>query len=96
MPVSGLRRQVAALALAAVGEHGFALGGGNALLANGVISRPTQDAGLFTGQERGVQAAAGFVEAALRGAGFDPSGRTRRPGWPASSPAWARGWPSGS
>ena len=70
MPVSGLRRQVAALALAAVGEHGFALGGGNALLADGVISRPTQDAGLFTGQERGVQAAAGFVEAALRGAGF--------------------------
>ena len=48
------------------------LGGGNALLAHGVISRPTQDAGLFTGQEHGVQAAAGFVEAALRGAGFRP------------------------
>ena len=63
-----------------MGEHGFALGGGNALLAHGVISRPTQDAGLFTGQEHGVQAAAGFVEAALRGAGFEtraagPGGR---------------------
>jgi len=72
MPASGLHRQIAALALAAAGEHGFALGGGNALLAHGVISRPTQDAGLFTGQEHGVQAAAGFVEAALRGAGFRP------------------------
>ena len=58
MPVSGLHRQIAALALAAAGEHGFALGG-NALLAHGVISRPTQDAGLFTGQEHSVQAAAG-------------------------------------
>jgi hypothetical protein len=71
MPVSGLHRQIAALALAAAGEPGFALGGGNAL-ACGVISRPTQDAGLFTGQEHGVQAAAGAVEAALRGAGFRP------------------------
>jgi hypothetical protein len=66
MPVSGLHRQVATLALAAAGEHGFALGGGSALLARGVISRPAQDAGLFTGREHGVQAAAGFVEAAPR------------------------------
>jgi hypothetical protein len=41
MPVSDLHRQVAAVALAAAREHGFALGGGNALLAHGVISRPT-------------------------------------------------------
>jgi hypothetical protein len=33
MPVSDLHRQIAALALAAAREHGFALGGGNALLA---------------------------------------------------------------
>jgi hypothetical protein len=33
MPVSDLHRQIAALALAAAGEHGFVLGGGNALLA---------------------------------------------------------------
>lgn len=46
MPVSGLHRQVAAVALAAAAEHGFALGGGNALLAP-VISRPTQDVDLF-------------------------------------------------
>ena len=65
MPVSDLHRQVAAVALAAARDHhGFALGGGNALLAHGVISRPTQDADLFTGQEHRVQAAADVVEAA--------------------------------
>jgi Nucleotidyl transferase AbiEii toxin, Type IV TA system len=70
MPVSDLHRRVAAVALAAAAGHGFALGGGNALLAHGVISRPTQDVDLFTDQEHGVQAAAGAVDAALRGAGF--------------------------
>lgn len=70
MPVSDLHRQVAAVALAAAAEHGFALGGGNALLAHGVISRPTQDVDLFTDQEHGVAAAADAVGAALRGAGF--------------------------
>jgi hypothetical protein len=35
MQVSDLHRRIAALALAAAGEHGFALGGGNALLAHG-------------------------------------------------------------
>jgi hypothetical protein len=70
MPVSDLHRQVAAVALAAAAGYGFALGGGNALLAHGVISRPTQDVDLFTDQEHGVQAAAGAVTAALRRAGF--------------------------
>ena len=70
MPVSDLHRKVASVALAAAG-HGFALGGGNALLAHGVITRPTQDVDLFTDQERGVDAASGAVEAALREAGFE-------------------------
>lgn len=70
MAVSELHRQVAATALAAAAGHGFALGGGNALLAHGIISRPTQDVDLFTDQEHGVEAAADAVEAALRGAGF--------------------------
>jgi len=43
MPVSGLHRQVAAIALRAAARYGFALGGGNALIAHGVIDRPTQD-----------------------------------------------------
>jgi hypothetical protein len=69
MPVSDLHRRVASVALAAAG-HGFALGGGNALLAHGVITRPTQDVDLFTDQELGVEAAADAVEAALRDVGF--------------------------
>jgi Nucleotidyl transferase AbiEii toxin, Type IV TA system len=75
MPVSELHRQVAAIALGAAAGHGFALGGGNALLAHGVTSRPTLDVDLFTNQEHGVEAVAGAVEAALRGAGFEPERR---------------------
>lgn len=96
MPVSDLHRQVAAVALAAAREHGFALGGGNALLAYGVISRPTQDVDLFTDQEHGVEGAAGAVEIALRHAGLRPSDRTRWPGWMTCSRGWGRSWPSGS
>jgi hypothetical protein len=70
MALSELHRQVAAVALAAAAGHGFALGGGNALLAHGIISRPTQDVDLFTDQEHGVEAAAEAVEEALRAAGF--------------------------
>jgi hypothetical protein len=70
MPVSGLHREVAAVALRAAGRHGFALGGGNALIAHGVIDRPTEDVDLFTDREHGVAAAAGAVEAALRAAGY--------------------------
>lgn len=70
MAVSELHRQVAGVALAAAAGHGFALGGGNALLAHEIISRPTQDVDLFTDQEHGVEAAAEAVEVALRTAGF--------------------------
>jgi hypothetical protein len=70
MPIRGLHRQVAAIALEAAAEHGFALGGGNALLAHGIITRPTEDVDLFTNQEHGVTAAADGVEAALRSASF--------------------------
>jgi Nucleotidyl transferase AbiEii toxin, Type IV TA system len=70
MPLDALHRQVAVIALRAAAEHGFALGGGNALIQHGVISRPTQDVDLFTDHETGVTAAAGAVEAALRKAGF--------------------------
>jgi hypothetical protein len=68
--VSDLHRQVASIVLAAAAGHGFALGGGNALLAHGVTTRPTQDVDLFTDQEHGVEAAAAAVEAALAGAGL--------------------------
>ena len=70
MPLGELHRQVATVALQAAAGHGFALGGGNALIAHGIIDRPTQDVDLFTNRESGVAAAAGAVEAALREAGF--------------------------
>jgi hypothetical protein len=70
MPVSEVHRQVASIALGAAARHGFALVGGNALLAHGVITRPTQDVDLFTNQEHGVEAATRAVEVALRRAGF--------------------------
>jgi len=71
MPFSELHRHVAAVALRAAAQHGFALGGGNALIAHGIIDRITQDVDLFTDEEHGVEAAAEAVEAALRAAGFE-------------------------
>ena len=71
MPLDELHRRVATVALRVANRYGFALGGGNALIAHGLISRPTQDVDLFTNEETGVEAAAGSVEAALRSAGFE-------------------------
>ena len=78
MAVSPLHRQVALVALTAAARHGFALGGGNALLAYGITTRPTQDVDLFTNLEHGVEAAAAAVQAALRARGIP--GRTPRRG----------------
>ncbi|HEY0934905.1 MAG TPA: nucleotidyl transferase AbiEii/AbiGii toxin family protein [Trebonia sp.] len=70
MPLNELHRRVATVALRVAQRYGFALGGGNALIAHGLISRPTQDVDLFTNDQAGVGAAAGSVQAALRAAGF--------------------------
>ena len=70
MPLNDLHRRVATIALRAANRYGFALGGGNALIAHGIIDRPTQDVDVFSDEQGGVQAAADAVEAALRGAGF--------------------------
>lgn len=70
MPVSDLHRAIAAIALRAAARHGFALAGGNALLAHEFVVRETEDVDLFTNVESGVEAAAGAVESALREAGF--------------------------
>jgi hypothetical protein len=70
MPISELQREVATIALRTAARHGFALAGGNALIAHGVIDRPTDDVDLFSDQETGVAAAADAVEGALHEAGF--------------------------
>src|SRR5258708_35084090 len=80
MPVSELHREVAAIALRAAAPHRFALGGGNALIAHGIIERPTQDVDVFSDEQGGVEAAADAVEAALRDAGFGAERRDRTGG----------------
>jgi hypothetical protein len=80
MPVSEFHGQVASIALRAAAPHGFALGGGNALIAHGVIDRFTQDVDVFSDEEGGVQAAADAVEAGLRVAGFGTERRDKAGG----------------
>jgi Nucleotidyl transferase AbiEii toxin, Type IV TA system len=75
VPIDQLQREVATIALRVAGRHGFALAGGNALIAHGVIDRQTDDVDLFSDQEAGVLAAADAVEAALRDAGFQADRR---------------------
>lgn len=62
--------EIARLALAAACKHGFALAGGHALIAHGIVNRPTADVDLFTDQTGGVPAAAELVAAALTDAGL--------------------------
>jgi hypothetical protein len=71
MPVSNIQRQVAAIALKVAAQHGFVLGGGNALILHGIVDRYTADVDLVTDRTEGVKAAAGAVEDALRAAGFE-------------------------
>jgi Nucleotidyl transferase AbiEii toxin, Type IV TA system len=80
MPISGLHREVAVIALRAAAPHGFALGGGNALIAHGITERPTQDVDVFSDEQGGVEAAADAVDAALRDAGFGTERRDKTAG----------------
>jgi len=80
MPISELQREVATIALRAAARNGFALAGGNALIAHGIIDRPTDDVDLFSDQETGVAAAADAVESALLEAGFLAERRDRMAG----------------
>jgi Nucleotidyl transferase AbiEii toxin, Type IV TA system len=80
MPIDELQREVATIALRTAGRHGFALAGGNALIAHGIIDRPTDDVDLFSDQETAVAAAADAVEGALRAAGFEAERRDQSGG----------------
>ena len=48
MRTEEFQARVAQVALAVAREHGFALAGGHALIAHGIVSRPTEDVDLFT------------------------------------------------
>jgi hypothetical protein len=69
--VDPLHAEITAIALRAAVEHGFALGGGNALVAHGVVSRPTRDIDLFTNADTGIPDAARRIFAAFQTAGID-------------------------
>jgi hypothetical protein len=80
MPIDELQREVATIALRTAARHGFALAGGNALIAHGIVDRPTDDVDLFSDQETAVTAAADAVQAALREAGFEAERRDQTGG----------------
>jgi hypothetical protein len=69
-PVHLFHAEITRLALRAAKRHGFALGGGNALLLHGVVDRPTADVDLFTDRDDHVRVAADFVREALTSAGM--------------------------
>jgi hypothetical protein len=72
MPAAdSFQTNVARMLLDVTREHGFALAGGHALIAHGIVSRPTEDVDLFTNADGAVQAAAQIVERRLTDAGFD-------------------------
>jgi hypothetical protein len=70
MALDELHRKVAAAALRVAAARRFALGGGNALIAHGIITRVTEDVDLFTDDESAVEATAELVEDALLAAGL--------------------------
>ncbi|WP_406044634.1 nucleotidyl transferase AbiEii/AbiGii toxin family protein [Micromonospora sp. NBC_00898] len=63
--------EVTRIALAVARHHGFALAGGQALIAHGIGARPTEDIDLFTDVTGGVTAAAKLVRDTLVDAGLD-------------------------
>lgn len=71
MPVEPFQARVAQLALDAAAVQGFALAGGNALVAHGLLSRPTEDVDLFTPVPGGPGRVVEAVQAALLADGFD-------------------------
>jgi hypothetical protein len=70
VPNDDFQAQVTRLALGATSPYGFALAGGQALIAHGVVSRPTKDIDLFTDEFAGVTAASGPIVDALEAAGL--------------------------
>jgi len=51
--VDPFQAEVARVAVAAAEDRGFALAGGNALGAHGLVDRPTQDVDLFSPEPGG-------------------------------------------
>lgn len=78
MSVDPYQADVARVALIAAADAGFALAGGNALVAHGLVDRPTQDIDLFSPEPGAPGAVAEQVRQALETAGYRTM-VTRRP-----------------
>lgn len=63
--------EVAKAALGVAAPYGFALGGGQALVSHGIVSRPTEDIDLFTDSDDGIGPASELVETELSKVGFE-------------------------
>lgn len=65
-------RRLAEIGLRAVDEYGFALAGGYAVQAHGILERPSEDVDLFTAWDRrdDFVAAVSVIVAAYRGEGY--------------------------
>jgi hypothetical protein len=70
MTIEPFKVRVIELALGAAAAHGFALAGGNALAAHGLLSRPTQDIDLFTPTAGGTGQVVDAVRTALAVEGY--------------------------
>ena len=70
MGIDPFQAEVARVALVAAGDHGFALAGGNALVAHGLVERPTQDVDLFSPEQGAPGAVVDQVRGALKSAGY--------------------------
>ncbi|HKN50833.1 MAG TPA: nucleotidyl transferase AbiEii/AbiGii toxin family protein, partial [Actinomycetota bacterium] len=70
MALDAFQADVARIALDAAGEHGFALAGGNALVAHGIVQRTTEDVDLFSNEAGGPGAVTAAVQVALKAAGY--------------------------
>lgn len=65
------QEDVARLALDVAARHGFALAGGNALAAHGLVDRPTEDVDLFSPEPGSPGSVAEAVRSALEQAGYE-------------------------
>lgn len=70
MGVDPFQAEVARVALVAAADHGFALAGGNALVAHGLVDRPTQDVDLFSPEPGAPGAVLDSVRRALEAVGY--------------------------
>lgn len=71
MALTDLQREVLAVVRRLPQAHGFALAGGGAMLAHGLVDRPTQDLDLFTGDASRLGPLADALAEALRAVGMD-------------------------